>query len=255
MSFEPENDLERSLVKAASDPAHRPQFYRDLIEADIFVIQHGKRPPEGAERVTLDEGMQIQIANIEYQGKPYIPIFTSLPRLEAILSGEAAYLGINALEFFRMTSGSGIMLNPGSDYGKEITPDEARSLVDGSIWKPNETYVQQKAAEILIGQPRNYPDELVQALSRFFKTRKQVKRAWVAHFFNPERDERPHTLIAVDVSDGFEEVISEAGIVAGNVKIPDPPVDFLPITGKGGLEDYFTKDSKPFYVRKLFGLF
>jgi hypothetical protein len=92
-------------------------------------------------------------------------------------------------------------------------------------------------------------------LTRFFKTKKQVKRAWVALFLNPVLDEKPHTLIAVHVSERFEEVISEAGIVARNVKIPDPPVDFLPITGHGGIEDYFVKDAKPSYVRRFLGLF
>ena len=41
MAFDPINDLERSLVKAATDVAHRPQFYRDFVGADVFVIQNG----------------------------------------------------------------------------------------------------------------------------------------------------------------------------------------------------------------------
>ena len=87
MSFEPTNDLERSLMKAANDPAHRPQFYKDLVQSDIFIVQHGKRPPEKEGRVTLDEGTQIQITNIEFNGKPHIPIFSSLPRLQATITG------------------------------------------------------------------------------------------------------------------------------------------------------------------------
>jgi hypothetical protein len=255
MAFEPQNDLERSLVRAATDPAHRPQFYKDFIQSDIFIIQHGKRPQEKHERVTLSQGEKIQIENIEFKGKRYIPIFSSLTRLQATITGEVAYLGINALEFLKMTMGSALMLNPGSDYGKEITPEEAASIVDGSLWRPNERYVAQKEACVMIGQPKNYPKELVEALTRFFKTKKQVKRAWIAHFFNPDRDEKPHTLIAVDASDAFEEITSEAGIIARNVKIPDPPVDFLPITGRGGIEDYFVKDTKPFYERRFLGFF
>lgn len=255
MVFEPQNKLERSLVQAATDLAHRPQFYKDLVQSDILVIQHGKRPPAKEGRVTLAEGVKINIQNIEFNGKPYIPIFSSLPRLQAVITGEVAYLGINALEFLKITMGSALILNPGSAYGKEITPEEAASIVDGSLWQPTERYVAQKETQVLIGQPKNYPTELVEALTRFFKTKRQVKRAWIAHFSNPDRDERPHTLIAVDVGDGFEEVSSEAGIIARNVKIPDPPVDFLPITGRGGIEDYFVKDTKPFYERRFLGLF
>ena len=39
--FEPVNDLERSLMKVATDPAFRPQFHRDLLDADIFVVNGG----------------------------------------------------------------------------------------------------------------------------------------------------------------------------------------------------------------------
>jgi len=31
MTIEPENELEKSLVQAATDPSHRPQFYKDFI--------------------------------------------------------------------------------------------------------------------------------------------------------------------------------------------------------------------------------
>lgn len=255
MSFEPVNELERSLIKAAEDPAHRPQFYKDFVASDIFIVQHGTQPPKSHGRVTLDEGMKLQIANIEFKGKPHIPIFSSLPRLQSTITGEVAYLGINALDFLKMTQGSPLILNPGSDFGKEITSEEAGSIVDGSIWRPNERYVQQKEAQVLIGQPKNYPNELIEALTRLFKSKKQVKRAWVAHFFNPERDEKPHTLVAIDAGDGFEAVSAEAGIVVRNVKIPNPPVDFLPITGRHGIEDYFVKDTKPFYTRRFLGVF
>jgi hypothetical protein len=44
-------------------------------------------------------------------------------------------------------------------------------------------------------------------------------------------------------------------MVVQGVPIPDPPVDFLPMTGKGGPEEYFTKDCKPVYSRKRFGIF
>lgn len=73
MSFDPQNDLEWSLMKAAKDPAHRPQFYKDLVQSDIFIIQHGESPPVREGRVTLNEGKKIQIANIEFQGKRYLP--------------------------------------------------------------------------------------------------------------------------------------------------------------------------------------
>lgn len=255
MSFEPQNDLERSLVKASGEPAHRPQFYKDFSNADIFIVQHGAPPPTEHTETTLSVGTTIQIQSIEHNGQPYIPIFSSLMRLQATLSQEVDYLGMNAMELMNLTQGAAMLLNPGSDYGKEFTRSEVASILDGSIWKPTERYTVQKEVKVMLGQPKNFPTELVDALSRFFKKKKQVKRAWIAHIFNPDDGQKQHTLIAVEVSGDFDELSAEAGIVINSVRIPDPPVDVMPITGKGGLEDYFLKQTKPFYERRFLGLF
>lgn len=254
MSFDPQNEFEYSLVKAASDPAHRPQFYRDLAKADLFIIQEGP-PPATSGKMILKESQTIQVRHTEWNGKNYIPVFSSLPRLQAVLREEAGYMALNAIEFMKITQGAEFILNPGSDYGKEFTKAEISSILDGSIWQPSERYVAKQAEQVMIGQPAIFPKDLADALSRYFKTQKGVKRAFLAHFFHPQRDEKPHTLIAVEFTGDWEPIMAGAGMVARDVPIPDPQVDFLPMTGKEGIEDYFKKDCKPFYERKLLGLF
>ena len=64
---------------------------------------------------------------------------------------------------------------------------------------------------MMLGEPANYPSELVEALSCLFKTKRQVKRAWLAHVFIPERSEKGQ-LVAIDAGDGFGEVLAEAGV-------------------------------------------
>ena len=36
--FEPENDIERLLMRASAEPAERPAFARALMDAEIFVV-------------------------------------------------------------------------------------------------------------------------------------------------------------------------------------------------------------------------
>lgn len=254
MNFVPENNLERSLMKAAEDPAHHPQFYRDLVKSDLFIVQYGP-PPERKSSVVLKEGRQLDIQPMEFNGKPYLPVFSSLPRLQATLREEAGYIALNALDFMELTQGAELLLNPGSDFGKEFTKEEIQSIVDGSIWKPSDSYRVEKETEILIGQPANYPHELADALCRLFEMTKEVKQAFLVHFFNPEKDENAHTLVGIEVSGNWQEVVSQAGLVIRGVEIPDPPVDFIEITGHGGVEDYFSKECEPFYKKKVLGLF
>ena len=256
MSFEPQNNLERSLMKAADDPAHRPQFYRDLAEADLFVVQHGGSLPAREQPAALQAGSTVQLRHMERDGKTYLPVFTSLLRLEAVLPEKATYLRMNARKLLKLTQGATLLLNPGSAYGKEITPAEALSIADGSIWQPENSRTVAHNTQVLLGQPARYPTELAVALARFFKAKKQVKRAWLAHFHDPSRDEKAHTLVAIEAAGDFAALSAETGIVARNITVPDPPVDIVAITGEGSpFENYFLQQTKPFYERRFLGLF
>src|SRR5687767_9205159 len=105
MQFEPQNSFERSLMQASSDPAHRPQFYRDLAAAELFIIEEGP-PPEWSGRTVLKEGYSLKVRNIEWNGKLCTPVFSSLPRLQAVVQSEVSYIAMNALEFMKITRGA-----------------------------------------------------------------------------------------------------------------------------------------------------
>lgn len=250
MTFQPENKLERSLVKASQDPAYGPQFFRDFIEADVFIIQRDSLPAQGGAKV-LQEGYEIKVQKIDVNGKLYIPVFSSLSRLQATLKDDAGFLALNALEFLKITKGSDILLNPSADFGKEFTKDEIQSIIDGSIWEASESYHVEKETQVMIGQPANYPHDLTKALSRLFRRVPEVKRAYLAHFFNPKKDDKPHTLIGIETSGNWDKVVSQAGLVSRDIEIPDPPVDFIQITKQCGVEDYFSNECKPFYRRRF----
>lgn len=133
------------------------------------------------------------------------------------------------------------MLNPGSNYGKEITVDEAATIVDGSILQTDAGPLPS-GSQMMIGQAAPYPTELVEALTRLFKKKPQVKRAWLAHVLVPGRDQNAHSLIGLEASGNIDEVLAEAGLVASQVNIPDPPVDFLLVTGRGASTDISQRD-------------
>lgn len=254
MVFVPDNKLERSLVAAATDPAARPQFYRDLVESDVFVVQGGPVPEASGKR-TFEVDEEVTLRNLEVDGTVYLPVFSSLARLQAALTEPAGYLALNAKTLMEITRGTPLLLNPGADYGKELTVDEIASILDGSLWRPVSQYEVERDTEVMIGEPAVYPQELVDALTRIFKRLKPVRRAYLAHFFNPTVDERPHTLVAVEATGDWDAVLAEAGVATRQVEIPDPPVDYLRLTGGGGVQDYFLEQCEPFYRAKRLRLF
>ncbi|HEX2834116.1 MAG TPA: enhanced serine sensitivity protein SseB C-terminal domain-containing protein [Thermoanaerobaculia bacterium] len=250
--FDPQNALERALVAAATDPAARPQFYRELVAANLFVIQEGP-PPASPRAFTAEAGFELKIRHVELRGRSWMPVFSSLPRLQAFLDHEAGYLGMNALELMKITRGASLLLNAASEYGKELLPEEIESILDGSIWRPRSPHVLERDTKVLLGQPSRPPQELVAVLRRVFARHKDVKKAYLAHFVNPSEDGKPHTLIAIEASANHDRIVSEAMLAANAITVPDPPVDFT-LLPNPGFDSYF-RSVRPFYRRKRFGLF
>jgi hypothetical protein len=152
-----------------------------------------------------------------------------------------------------ITRGTPLFLNPGAAYGKELTCSEIESLIDGSMFQPDKRTIAEHEIQVLLGQPKTYPSELVEALARLFATKKAVKSAWLAHIVMPDDTGTGHTLITLDVDGDLDDVTADAGVVVKNLQVPDPPVDFMRLDTHA-IDSYFTR-TKPFYRRKAFGIF
>lgn len=124
MSFTPQNKFETSLLSAAQNTASIPQFYKDFAQAEIYLIHEGE----------ATDGQKLNIQQIEFNGKMYIPIFSSIPRIQSAIKSEVKYVGIKAIELVKATQGAELLLNPGSEYGKTFTRTELLSILNGSIW-------------------------------------------------------------------------------------------------------------------------
>ena len=242
-SFQSNNALETSLIKAATDAAARPQFLRDLLDATVFIESVGEKPAVvGGELVA---GSKISIANIQYNGRTSVPFYTSPARLPV----GTEYLGLGAKALFEITRGAYLILNPGLNYGKEFFPEEVAGLLNGSAFRPQDQHVMQKSTQVLIGHPKDYPQELVDALSRLYRQRPAVKRAWIGYYHNPERGPDGGLLLAVDVADAkdMDWISAESGIVIESVPKKQKFVDVVRYE-KTGVGNYFS-GQKPFYQK------
>jgi hypothetical protein len=248
--FEPDNELERSLMKAASQPAHRAQFYRDFLASDIFILPTGELPEIKDGLVQTDSKLSIQ--HMEANGKNYLPFFSSLPRLQAAIRGQRNYLKLAVRPFLEMTKGATLLLNPGSDYGKEFLPEEVSQMLDGSIFHPH-GHVVERGTQVLIGQPANYPTELVEALRHLYTKLTKVRAAYLAQYFDPSRDKAPGLLIAIDAEEDLDRIISESGICSQGLTPNHDHIDFVQLR-QSGLQKHFAQ-VKPFYKQSVFRRF
>jgi hypothetical protein len=257
MDFIPQNELETVLVAAATDPTARPRFYELLSKSDLLVIDESPGPGPARGRQVLEAGRSLQLRSLDLGGVPHIPVFSSRDRISAVVKTEVRYLAMNAKALFEIVAGSHLILNPGAPYGKQLTPEEIAQVVDGSIFAPRSREVVAEARQVLMGQPASYPTHVTNALAAFFKTKKEVGAAYLAHVLDPKIGATPHTMIGVEVDAAadYDRLMGEAAIVLDGVAQKGELINFVRISEDGGVSDYMTKQTKPFYRRKWLGLF
>jgi len=128
----PENELEKSLKRAASETSAQKEFYQKLLWNQLFVLTDDHSDEEEGIQ-TLEKDTTIRFVTFE-EGQ--IPIFTSTNRIfdKGIVKEEVPYISIKGLDLFGVAKGSTFVLNPYSDYGKELIPEEIENLLNGTIY-------------------------------------------------------------------------------------------------------------------------
>jgi hypothetical protein len=201
MAFTPENDLERTMLRAASDPAERPAFYRLLLSSEL---------------VALGEfGRSLVLDIVENRGRKYHPVFTSRCRLDAFTPEPMPSFTIPAHVLFESTRGAAFVLNPGSELVKELTPDE----IAGAIRLVGEP-------SVVFTQPDVYPTRLIKALCVLYTSRSQLKAARLAYITRRDETGPSHPVIGIE-TDGEAPHLAGETIAAAQEVMPNTPVDVV----------------------------
>jgi len=180
--FEPENDLERSLMRAASEPSHRAAFLRDLMDGEVFLAltASGSAPIAGPDgKMILPAGAKLELSSVRRGEEVFLPSFTAPARAHAIIPGDHVIAPDKTRDLFARYGDAQFVLNPGSDYGKEFPREEVDRLLRGDFGSDLEAVVVKKATQVLIGQPAHYPTEVVTALSAIFQDIPSVAAAYL----------------------------------------------------------------------------
>jgi len=129
MSFEPENELEEAMLRHNKHAMARRDFHHLLLNTELIVLGRVEGRDHMPDKMTVAPGEKIKLASMQYRGKACIPAFTTLTRLQAFLNKDAAWLSINARALFEIIRGNTLLLNPGSEWGKEFPPEEIEILL------------------------------------------------------------------------------------------------------------------------------
>jgi hypothetical protein len=190
MLFIAENELEKALVEAVKNPSAVPDFYRLLLEADLLVLGSAEGREDARESFSLAPGSQLKLVTGLKDGGPYLPVFSSLARMQEFLKQESKYLSVNGRALLELTRGGPIILNPASQYGKELSPLEVKQLLDGPV--------SQGQSRIVTGEAE-YPMALVEALTPVLAARPDIETAWMIQVTFADRAGEPHPLVGIEL--------------------------------------------------------
>jgi hypothetical protein len=241
-----ENRLERALRKATTEAAYRPEFYNRLLAEKLVVLTAPTSLPEGVQ--ILEKDTNVNIVSLQ-DGK--IPVFTSTERIfdKGIVKERVPFLEMKGEDLFKLAKGATFILNPYSDFGKELLPAEIENMLNGTVLTAgSKKMIIEKETQVQLGQPANYPTDMVNALKTLFAGKQLVKKAYLGWIFNPASGEPPHYIFALDIEGDTQSITNEAGFTAKQFLSPDDIIDFIHID-KSAFSDYFVKQTEPFYER------
>ena len=132
--FEPINPLETLMQAAAANPAKIHEFYRALLDSELYILAPETKLEPGRRREMKFEE-KINVATVEFQGMKWHPAFTAPKRISAYLKEPETCLGAKARNLFEMLpAGSNFWLNPLSECQKPLPGDEVALLLSGKIF-------------------------------------------------------------------------------------------------------------------------
>jgi hypothetical protein len=181
--FEPENDIERMLMRAAAEPAERPGFARALMDAEIFVVlvpEGGPIVPGPNGNVVIPEGTTLKAPSAMRGDEKLLPFFTAPSRARAWYKGEHIVAPERTRDLFGRYPDAPFILNPGSDYGKDFMPGEIKRLLAGHFDDgPQTVIVPADGQQVLLGHPKEIPADLIDSLGRELGAVSSVRGAWL----------------------------------------------------------------------------
>ena len=134
VDFTPANDVEETLVRAATDPKARPEFYRRLLAAELFLLTDEAKLVDG--ETSRPAAADAKLATWGSPSGPYVPVFSSRARVDEIGRVRERSYGFIALSgkaaFARLAQEKqAAFLNPGFACGKQFSRDVIDRLAGG----------------------------------------------------------------------------------------------------------------------------
>lgn len=231
-------------------------FFEALRKAELLApveIKPVSEDKESVQEAAEGEDVRVRFLMLHTQDKvAYLPAFTDE---ESLAKGNWAggvvpkAMVVTLEDYCTM-----ILSSPKGANGIVINPfEESLQVPRSTLARLNGKavpHIVKKDTEVKLGEPKEYPQELVDAVKGYLKTKKEVSKAYLQQMI---RDGEESYLLIVDF-DGIDRKQLFEGIAeAASPYLKDKLLDMVPYTEAFGQQA--AQKVHPFYSKKRFGLF
>lgn len=111
------------------------------------------------------------------------------------------------------------------------------------------TWIERRSEKkIIVGQPAQYPTQLITALKTYFENCPEVEAAYLAQISGGAETTPPHPVIGVEVSGEFTNIQKEMGEIVFEACEDGEIVDVMPL-GADAVSEYMKRQTQPFYKK------
>jgi len=172
--FEPQNDLERALMRAGSDVEYREHFTRMLLDAPLLFATP-EAPAEAGAHV-IEEGESLSILRAQrFDGESYPALFTSELRVAEAFGVGAGYVKLPGKTALEMVATEGAWLNPASSYSVAWSSPDLRAILGQPV-----PWTVEQETEVLLGIPQETPTALIARIQAIVLPDPRIESAWLA---------------------------------------------------------------------------
>jgi len=247
-------------VQEDSDEARR-EFYQVLVNSQVFVLGkpagkgNGKDPEYGQRSIDEDDKFNLAAWPHPFkEGEKVVPFFSSQEHLKRAAKKETDFMVFPALTFLALSRplNAPLLLNPGYDPQKLLSPEEVDYLLSSARPEPFEPRHFKPGTKVFLGPPDKYPQELVAALLDFLPEHREVKAAYLALMREENEGSTPVLVIGFEADGDLSNMFRGAGPLVGQFAEDGLAIDFARVEeGEKGLSEYFLGKVSPFYRRSI----
>lgn len=249
-------DLIAVMEKLKTEVGNESQaeFIKELEKAHFLAPVNITPPPEGGDetgKTVLKQETLIQFQMItDNDGKSFFLVFTDWfelkkwqdkPNQQTLI---ITFDDVCAMVLKDTDKSSGFVINP---FGQNILLRKPHiRMIKGQASAQKHTV--ERDTKVMIGEPKEYPRDLTDALKNHLKTVKEVKKAYLMLMV---KDNEQSFLIVVDFRGDHKSTFDGIAAAAAPHLKQGQFIDMVPANESFGQSAI--KGKKPFYTRSMFG--